>query len=468
MLVIISDLHLTDGSTGNTVRESAFEAFRNHIEDLVFAASKREDGTYRPIEEIDIILLGDILDPIRSLEWSDPSNDGTRIRPWYDPGTAAFPSRLTEVTKKILQFNQESLLIMKNLADGNGISIPPATKTGKIDRRVSRDRRSKCRVPVRANIYYMVGNHDWLYHLPGEPYDDLRRRINSFLGLANSIKPYPHSPEESKDIMNTLEDHKVYTRHGDIYDPMNYDENFGRAYSSIGDALVVELFNRFPFLVKEQLSQQLPPAFFKEINEMGNIRPLTITPTWVASTMDRHHLNKTQESIINDIWDSLVDNFINLDFLKELNEPFKIDLVDKVKTVLRFSRPLSLKYFGEAAPDLYKIEEFIEAVSGKGRAVLDQCAAREKAYLSNQARFIVYGHTHNYKMIPLRSQNVNGKKFDQIYINSGTWHPLHELGSQDSGEMGFVSYKAMTFLAFYKGDERKGRKFEVWNGILDL
>jgi hypothetical protein len=69
MLIIISDIHLMDGTCGRSIPSSAFELFADRLYELAMNASWREDGTYRPIEEIDILLMGDILDPLHSTVW---------------------------------------------------------------------------------------------------------------------------------------------------------------------------------------------------------------------------------------------------------------------------------------------------------------------------------------------------------------------------------------------------------------
>ncbi len=76
MLVIISDLHLTDGTSGETISAGAFRVFRQRLRDLAYDASKRADGTYRPIEEMDILLLGDVFDLIRSTKWLEKGEAG--------------------------------------------------------------------------------------------------------------------------------------------------------------------------------------------------------------------------------------------------------------------------------------------------------------------------------------------------------------------------------------------------------
>ena len=70
MLVILSDLHLNDGTTGATLPPGAFSLFTERLQDLAFAASWRANGIYRPVERIDLVLLGDVLDVLHSARWS--------------------------------------------------------------------------------------------------------------------------------------------------------------------------------------------------------------------------------------------------------------------------------------------------------------------------------------------------------------------------------------------------------------
>jgi hypothetical protein len=46
MLVIISDLHLTDGTSGSTISPGAFQLLGERIADLTMGASQRRDGSY--------------------------------------------------------------------------------------------------------------------------------------------------------------------------------------------------------------------------------------------------------------------------------------------------------------------------------------------------------------------------------------------------------------------------------------
>jgi hypothetical protein len=111
--------------------------------------------------------------------------------------------------------------------------------------------------------------------------------------------------------------------------------------------------------------------------------------------------------------------------------------------------------------------EFVKAIRGSEMGH-ERLAAQEQALPRPQARFIVYGHTHGYKVYPLRATFKAGQHFDQMYINSGTWHPLHDLAREDPHSKGFIAHKTMTYLGFYADDERKGRNFETWSGTLDI
>ena len=71
MLVIVSDLHLTDGSSGETIQAGAFRGFRESLEEMARDASWRKDGTYLPVKTIDLVLLGDVFDLLRSTQWPE-------------------------------------------------------------------------------------------------------------------------------------------------------------------------------------------------------------------------------------------------------------------------------------------------------------------------------------------------------------------------------------------------------------
>ncbi len=252
MLVIISDLHLTDGTSGETISSGAFRIFRARLSDMAYDASWRLDGRYKPVKKLDLILLGDIFDLIRSTKWVvDDEGNPSQVRPWDDYASQPFIDKIKAINASILRNNAWSLTVLRSLSQKQAVTIPPATADDK-PASVSHDPKDPNRTPVEVHIHYMVGNHDWFYHLPGPAYDEIRQEVVDAIGLAHSpLQPFPYSLAESPELEAICALHDVYARHGDIYDPDNYEGD--RNTSSLGDAIVVELLNRFPAEVKRRL-----------------------------------------------------------------------------------------------------------------------------------------------------------------------------------------------------------------------
>src|SRR5215471_4574530 len=196
MLVIISDLHLTDGTSGETIREGAFFLLRERLVSLAYDASWRARGVYSPIEGIDLVLLGDILDVIRSSYWCDAP---PHVRPWGDPNHPDFIEAVTKINAAILANNQKSLEVLKSLT--NFITVPAADRHHQpwADQKESHSQSKRVTVPVR--VHYLVGNHDWFYHLPQAAFDPVRASVADVMGLANPKGPFPHDPAEYPELL---------------------------------------------------------------------------------------------------------------------------------------------------------------------------------------------------------------------------------------------------------------------------
>ena len=155
MLLIISDVHLGDGTTAKSIPASAFRLFADRLRETAYYASWRADGAYRPIESIDLLLMGDILDPLHSTRWlTTAPGDENYIRPWSSATSPLYPTTLREVTDAILDHNNEALEVLRRCAAGELVAVPPATSGGKPDHQTSE------RIPLKVRIHYMCGNHD--------------------------------------------------------------------------------------------------------------------------------------------------------------------------------------------------------------------------------------------------------------------------------------------------------------------
>lgn len=456
MIVLISDLHLSDGTTGESVGYGAFNIFRDALRDLVYGASWRRGGKYKPIEDVHLILLGDIIDVIRSTRWLQDNGVPSAVRPWEDSKSQPFVEKVKSITQGVLKKNEKSLATLRDLS--KSITIPKAV--GPSD---STSPDWKCEKEnlqtVKIHTHYLVGNHDWFLHLEGEPYNRIRHMIYDALGLETPWDtPFPHDPTESAVLPQIYSEHGLFARHGDIFDPFNFDGD--RNKSSLGDVIVVELVARFSMLVKDQLGDVLPKACIDGLKEIDNLRPTFVIPVWVDGLLKRTCPDTSRQMKVKQIWDGLVDDLLKLEFVQKHHTFFHLfDNVEKLEWGLKFSKGVS------RANVTGLLAWIAEKFGGKDSSFYPHAAA-EAAFKSRAARVVVYGHTHVYEMVPLDSLVINNSFFDQTYINSGTWRPYHQLSRLHPEQEEFTKFQLMTYLAFFKDDERGGRAFESWSGVL--
>jgi len=454
MLVIISDTHLTDGTSGHTVRAGAFRVFQQRLRDLAYDASWRVDRRYEPIQELHLVLLGDILDVIRSAQWLSDA-----VRPWDDSQSEAFTAKVCAITAKILENNRASLAALKGLKDGKTITVPPANPDGTVGD-VDWNPDAEGRVPVKVYTYYMVGNHDWFYHLRGEAYDKVRQSIIDAIGLDNPANmPFPHDPAEfsQSSVFTRLQQeyagHRVFARHGDIYDAANFDGD--RDKSSLGDAVVIELIDQFSPAVQRQLGAEAPPDFVKGLEEIDNVRPLSNIPAWIDGLLRQTCPDPVVAKKVKGVWNQVASDFFKVPFVHD--HPH----VDLANWAQKLTRSFSFAEFSELVRKLGGLANSTDRPNYTD-------ALHEQAFQNRTARAIVYGHTHQYMLVPLESSIVPDGTLNQIYLNSGTWRPYHQLAQRHPNEEEFVPYQIMAYLAFFKDGERLGRHYETWNGTLDV
>jgi hypothetical protein len=452
MLLIISDVHLGDGTTAKSIPSSAFQLFADRLREMAYFASWREDGTYRPIDEIDLLLMGDILDPLHSTRWLDTApEDPNYIRPWSDPKIQIYPEKLREVTAAILKQNSETLQVLRSCAAGEVVSVPPVTAKGKPDFE------SGERIPLKVRTHYMVGNHDWYYHLPGEAFDQVRQDVIDALGLSNPHTNFPYELEEYLPLKDILESYRVYARHGDCYDKFNFDSDKGRDHGTLGDVFTMEVLNRFPVEVQKQFGDELPEGIVDSLRRLTNIRPVLATPLWISGQIKNYAGSKELEEKLKDVWDNICTEFLQTDYVREVDKLFQFDIVDAMEVVVGLSKRTSFDTINDLVAWVY--EKF-----GQKEQSFAKHALQEPAFLNDSARYIVYGHTHHHEIVPLDEDIKPPHTESQIYFNSGTWHSYYALAIKNPAEQKFVPYQALTYLTFYKDGEREGHHFETWSG----
>jgi len=249
------------------------------------------------------------------------------------------------------------------------------------------------------------------------------------------------------------EDYKVFARHGDVYDPFNFDED--RDASSLGDAIVIDLINKFPDTVKNTIGSATDPDLISELREIDNIRPLIDIPLWIHGACRKAKSPDTEKQVKR-VWNRLVDDFLKIKFVKKHDRPWRMDIVDALQLGLKISTFVSLKDIANLP-----LRKF-----NKKRGDYVSKAFREEFVRRNMAEFIVYGHTHHHEVVPLDMVPISGAILQKTYFNTGTWRRIHENTMFDEENQEFLSRDVMTFIAFYRKEERNDRRFEVWNGAL--
>lgn len=452
MLVIISDMHLGDGTTAGSISPSAFHLFSNRLRETAYYASFRQDGSYRPIDSLDLLLMGDVLDPLHSTLWLDTApNTPNYTRPWTDTSSPSFAQMLSETTKAILDVNRESLEILQQCANGEIILLPPANARGEPDPD------SKEHISIRVRIHYMIGNHDWYYHVPGDAFDEIRSVISKSMGLCNAVGPFPYDLDEDPALREMLASYRVFARHGDCYDKFNFNREKGRDHATLGDIFTMDVCNRYPVEVQKHYGDRLPSGIIDCLRRITNIRPALATPLWISGQIKRHAGSAALETELKAIWDNLCDEFIQLDVVREEDQAFKFDIVDAMELLLKISKRTSFETVNDIVLWVHnRLHENERSLVGH--------ALREPAFLDNSARFIVYGHTHQHEIVALDSDGEPPLEQDQFYFNSGSWRSYYNLAVKDPTEQKFVQYQTLTYLTFYKDDERAGQLFETWSG----
>ena len=121
---------------------------------MAFNASNPDGENYQPLESFDLLLLGDIFDMVRSVKWTEQEKGQPGYaRPWSEPNSPAFLAKIDEITQAILAKNSTAFAIIKGIAEGTQITLPPPTTAGKVDQRYVQNRHSVKRLPVKVNIY---------------------------------------------------------------------------------------------------------------------------------------------------------------------------------------------------------------------------------------------------------------------------------------------------------------------------
>ena len=463
MLVVISDLHLNDGSAAP--ENISAKAFAIWMKDVLALAK------HNKAKELVFLYLGDMVDLLRTEYWFYPKSGDPldaqesesfplEHRPWGDREINQHPdellppcrARAIEILRKICQEAREQLAYLRGVADGLEAELDALG------------------IPVRR--FFIPGNHDRLFWV--EP--TVRQEMLQALGATTLPGPRPFEA--------ILPEYGLLARHGHEWDPWNYEACQEKRESAelqaddyklvpIGDPITTELLARLPFLVTTSLppgiSDEVRAQVYDQLRHIEDVRPLSKALHWVLvepASVAAGYVKATREAIVatmNTAAKQILANFMQIPFVKDWlvkhdQWNLRLDEADKLQEIYKWSKVL----------DIQRLDTVLKLAEKLGLTAEDddsRTADRELAYAPN-ARFCVYGHSHTFRHVPMAR---NTKREDLVYFNSGTWRPRV---AQAKDHKSFASYKEMTYLVFYRADEDLGSRdsksvsYELWTGMM--
>jgi hypothetical protein len=447
MLVVISDLHFTDGSCGASLAAGACDLLVERLEDLAVRASWRASGNYQPLDRIDVLLLGDTLDLLQSTRWLQ-----SRVRPWSNLHTAEGAALLRTLLGDVLRHNETALTLLRACGSEEGIAVPPADRQGRPAARAVPQK-----VPV--NLHYAVGEHDWLLHMPGPAFDAMRQMVNRALGMSGAAEsPFPHDPAEDERLGEVLLRHRAVARHGDQFDAVGFSGR--RDQASLTDALLIELLVPFVDQTRRELSGELPPALSSGLAELSQVRPLLLMPVWLDALLDRTCPAAALRHKIQRQWDRAADRLLALDALRAGSLTERQGLMTDLANLLKFNRRPTGSWAAATG-------QWCQA-NGVPMGSLAAQALAERDFRNRRAKHVVYGHTHVAETAALEISSAGAFSLPQMYFNTGTWQRVYQPTRLAPGPQDFIASESFNLVMIYHGDERGGRGFETWSGSLGV
>jgi UDP-2,3-diacylglucosamine pyrophosphatase LpxH len=443
MLVLISDLHLTDERVARNVNPEAFQLFESEV-----AATARKRGA----RETQVVLLGDIFDFGRTDYWLRERIPPAE-RPWggdLDPETAMNSDRAA--------IERQFLAILKDI-----LRSPTAQQLRSTFAALERE------TPA-FTVRYVIGNHDrvlWNFPRLQAEIKKAMPQISSFSGAIES------------------EEYGVVARHGHEWDLNTHGwefrnkvllprENVGRfspeAYrvQAIGEAVTAELLGG---LIHHAARLGTPPPIVEQLKDVNNLRPMLHVFEWLdwigaQETVEEQRrlyealrlaLDGLLECSLAKAWDRLRSDII-----------VSADLIDRLQQARRFilgrdfgtfrGRVDGLKRLERIFPFLFKEEDTLREGARSEQVLRDPSSA-------GRIQRVIYGHTHR-----ARHDYFHGRQDGsvQMYVNTGTYLPL--ITEAEDGES-FASSIQMVYVYLYRADEDLERKkagttsMDIWTGI---
>jgi UDP-2,3-diacylglucosamine pyrophosphatase LpxH len=470
MLVAISDIHFVDGTAGE--HNLPFSAF-----DSVFLSDIASLAKEKGAKEIKLVLLGDIIDVIRSTQWFDVDPED---RPWGNKGLKDIPSpRKRSATEKqclkILGRVAQTSMAEDDPPDSlsRGTVLHKNWKTFKLLRELEGRLAKLCGRRIPVQIIYVPGNHDRLCNL----YPSVRDALRDMLGLTVTPDSVNGDPDGEWWYRYSYEnkDHGVFAVHGHQYDIWNFAGGNDRSRDGhlqvpIGDVFTTEFAVKIPWML-DSLREKYPEIteeLVKSTKDIDNVRPLSSVMEWIYYRLKKEDRGTIRKAL-DEAFDRVVKDLLGNTLVSQWRSPHT-----RIDEVLRLASSRWLSWLPKGIVDALDAEDLLPLVMGMTGgpddpekdpytiAAYDERIWREK----RDIQFILYGHTH----VPVQRVMDRQGAREVFYINTGTWRTriYKTIGLDKAPD--FVDMKQMTYTIIYRKDEdTKGkapetRSFDIWTG----
>ncbi|HVE70285.1 MAG TPA: hypothetical protein VNI54_02870 [Thermoanaerobaculia bacterium] len=251
MLLVVSDLHLTDAGSESTFRPD------------VFVRTIREAA--RGARSVRLLLLGDIFEILKSRVW-----EKNGVRPWEKKCTVVHQATVTEIFDRTLQTNAGFFEALAQLRD-----------------------------ELNMSIAYIPGNHD--RPLNTEMGNGCRIRLRRLLKI---------EPEDDRLFVDfeKNDEYGVLAMHGHRWDEANSYGDDGTV--AIGDFIVVDVVTRLPYVLAHHLNLSPTDESLRFAFEIDDVIPQTPVEMarWLAHyvrALSSHQAPRALKSAIGQIAEEL-------------------------------------------------------------------------------------------------------------------------------------------------------------------
>jgi len=262
MLVVTSNWALGDG-TLVPAAAAWHGTLSSAIHRAAIRAGIRSDGSYYPIDRLDLVLAGDTFDWLVSAEWQ------SGLKPWQ--GTAAAREAAARVARRSIQSARRLLGPVIHWAR-QGLPVPAA----------ARGRPGRLQVSIPVGVTLLAGDRD--------------AAVDDYVGRRHDRQPVT--------VGSRWDDGRVTIRHGHELDPACKPAS-GRLPArdrppTLAESVAVDLVGRFAASAKPVVA-----GAWRLIRSLAAVGPLGI-PAVMAAWMATHALG-TDDAGVAEIWRHSVD-----------------------------------------------------------------------------------------------------------------------------------------------------------------